>query len=203
MSIIHYYAALYASRSVPLYVKECRAIVACMLGNPAFPAPTPDLSLLADHLDALDAAEQATHGGPKGAAAARDDKLLVVRADMRLLKGFVQRMADAAPASSKTIIESAGMRAVRKNARTKADLAAKHGPVPGTVSLRAKAARGRASYQWQVSTDQEAWTDLPATVVASTLVTGLAPATVYWFRVRVLTVGGISDWRTAVRIIAH
>lgn len=202
-TIYRYFAALNAARSCPQYVKQCRAIVARMTGNANFASPTPALSQVSTHVDALDAAEQATHKGPPAATADRDAKLLTVRSDMRQLKAYVQSVADANVADSQVIIESAGMSVTKQAFKTKPDLAVKHGKVPTTVNLHAKASERRASYQWQMSTDQQTWTDLPATVTAATSATGLTPATIYYFRYRTLTVPGLSDWSTIVSVIAH
>lgn len=201
--VYRYFVALYASKSVPQFVKLCRAIVAKMTGNAYFPSPTPALTLVLAHIDALDTAEQATHKGSPAATTDRNAKLMVVRSDMRQLKACVQIVADANIADSQLIIESAGMAVVKKTIRTKPNLAARYGKVPTAVVLHAKAVKGRVWYQWQMSTDEKAWTDLPATLKATSPVTGLTPATVYFFRFRTQTVAGLSDWSTAVSIIAH
>jgi hypothetical protein len=54
-----------------------------------------------------------------------------------------------------------------------------------------------------MSLDQKVWSDLPATVKASTLVSGLTPATIYYFRFRTLRAAGLSDWSIVVSLIAH
>jgi hypothetical protein len=202
-TVIRYLVALNLSRQIPLYTKECRAILGKMMPNPLFADAAPFLAKMSSDVDALDAAEQATHDGPKGTVSGRNDKLLVVKADMRQLKAIVQSAADANPAEAKTIIESAGMNVVKRVVNVKADITAKNGKIPGTVNLYARAVKGRASYQWQVSTDQHTWTDLPPTIHAKTTVTGLTPATVYAFRFRSLTAAGLSEWSTVVTIIAH
>jgi hypothetical protein len=69
--------------------------------------------------------------------------------------------------------------------------------------LIARAIKGQGSYQWQMSSDQVNWLDLPPTVVASTAVAGLTPATISWFRFRTLTEAGYSAWSAPVSIIAH
>jgi len=200
---VHYYAALYAADSIPEYVKETRVINGKMTNNANFPNPPVPYATSLAHIDDLDTAEQAALKGPKGSAAERNAKLLVVKGDMRLYKGYVQSIADTNWASSKSVIESAGMYAVALNGRSKPQLAASYGKIPGTVNLFAKAAKGTAAYMWQTSLDAKSWSDLPATVKASTTVTGLTPATMCYFRFRTLTSAGLSDWSIVVSIIAH
>ena len=50
--------------------------------------------------------------------------------------------------------------------RTKQDLAVKQGAVSGSVTINAKAAAQRASYDWQWSLDLKLWTDVPQTLKA-------------------------------------
>jgi hypothetical protein len=203
-AITRYFAALNLAAPIPLYVKGTRVIVAKMTNNPDLPNPSPTLVQATADIDALDLADQATLKGPKGSAADRDAKLLVVRADMRMLKAFVQGAADAHLPRSKVIIEGAGMIAVALGGRFKPDLAAKYGAIPTVVDLYARAAKVPVAYEWQMSVDQQkTWVDLPATVRAQTTVTGLTPATIYAFRFRTLTAAGLSDWSMVVTIIAH
>src|SRR4051812_38472589 len=89
-TVYRYFAAMYASRAVPQFVKECRFVVVKMTGNAYIPNPNPVLTLVTSHIDTLEAKEQAAHHGPKGSIAIRNDALLVVRGDMRQLKSCVQ-----------------------------------------------------------------------------------------------------------------
>jgi hypothetical protein len=182
---------------------QCRGIVTKMTGNPSFQSPTIDLSQVSKDIDALDAAEILTQKGPKGAAADRNARLLVVRAEMRQLKAYVQSCADADPAGAQLIIEGAGMFVMKQVAKAKAEIAARYGEVSGAVVLTARAHKGRASYKWQMSTDQISWSDLPESLVSTCTVSGLTPVTLYFFRFRVMTTAGLSAWSTAVSLIVH
>ena len=201
--LYQYLAVLYAPRSVPHFLKLCNAIVAKMMGIATFQLAAALLAQTAKDLAALKLAEEATHHGPVGAAADRDVALRVVKADMRQLKGIVQSAADADVDHAQAIIESSGMSVAKRAIRSKPDLAARHGKVPTWVNLYAKAAKGKASYYWQMSTNGTTWSDLPDTLRAKTSVSGLTPATMYYFRFRSLTTPGLSDWSAPVSIIAH
>jgi hypothetical protein len=202
-AVFRYYVALYLARPVPQFSKECWTIVGKMTVSPHF---TNLAALLADatsHLDTLDAAEIAAHHGPKGAVATRNAARLVVRGDMLQLKGGVQVAADSDLTHGKEIIEGAGMYAVIRGKKGKADLFVQYGGALGEVVLFAKAFQGQGVYEWQMSGDQLVWADLPQTVYATTTVTGLPVATVQYFRYRTFTKAGHSAWSSAVSIIVH
>jgi hypothetical protein len=202
-TVYRYFAAMYASERVPVYLKECRTVVTKMTGNMYFVSLNLDLAQVTLHLDNLDDAEQAAHHGPKGSAAKRNDALLVVRGDMRQLRSGVQLVADSDITHAQAIIESAGMYVWTRAVTSKPDLAARYGGAPGLVLLDAKAFIGQGSYEWQMSTAPGVWTDLPPGVKASILVTGLTPVTLYSFRYRTLTKVGLSDWSMVTTIIAR
>ena len=202
-TVYRFIAALYAARIIAQYVKQCRVIVTKMTGNIYVTAPTPPLAQVTKDIDALDLANQAALKGPKGSAAARDSALGVVRSDMRQLKGCVQVVCDANVMQAQTIIESCGMSVAKRALRVWAELVVKYGAVSGAAVLRARLLKGKGIHAWQMSTDEKTWTDLPATTKASTTVTGLTPATVYYFRHRTYTKVGYSDWGPVVSFIAH
>ena len=189
---------------VPVYINNCRLVVTMMTGNPYFPTPTPPLALVTTHIDTLDAHELLARKGGVGLFEQRDASLGVLQIDMRLVKAHVQSVADAHPhAEAESIIKSAGMGVGKKPTRTKATIAAKHGEIPGRVVLRAKALPGPVQYRWQMSTDQQTWTDLEETFKAETTVDGLMPATVHYFRLWTVTRHGLSGWSQVVSIVVH
>jgi hypothetical protein len=202
-AVFRYYVALYLARAIPQFSKECWTVVGKMSASPYF---TNLAALLADatsHLVKLDDAEIAAHHGPKGAVATRNAAQLVVRGDMLQLKGGVQVAADSDLTHGKEIIDSAGMYAVIRGKKGKADLVAHFGGALGDVVLFAKALKGQGVYEWQMSGDQLVWVDLPKTVYATTTVAGLPVATVQYFRYRTFTKTGYSAWSTAVSIIVR
>ncbi|HZF55621.1 MAG TPA: fibronectin type III domain-containing protein [Polyangiaceae bacterium] len=69
--------------------------------------------------------------------------------------------------------------------------------------LDAKALPQPVQYRWQMSTDQQTWTDLPETFRTKSVVKGLVPATIYSFRLRTVTNNGPSEWSPPVSIIAQ
>jgi hypothetical protein len=90
-----------------------------------------------------------------------------------------------------------------KNARgpSKPTFEAKQLPVSGAVHLFARAAKGRASYDWQCSKGEERWLFGPRTVRADVKLDGLARGAVYLFRYRTVTKEGVSDWSQIVSLL--
>jgi len=202
-SIPRVIAVLQESAQVLHYLEQCRLIVTMMTGNPNLPNPPLSLPQVSAHLDTLDASQKLVGKGGKDAVAQRDVALTAVRIDMRLLKAYVQGEADKNLNEAASIIKSAGFDIGKARARNKPPVGAKHGQLPGRVVLECKAVPQPAQYRWQMSTDQKTWTDLPETFKAKTIVDGLTPATVYYFRLRTFTHGGLSDGSTVVSLIAH
>jgi hypothetical protein len=189
---------------IPQFSASCRLVVTMMTGNPNFASPMPALTQFTAHLDALDADEQLARKGGKGAVQQRNVSLGLVRNDMRLIKAYVQSVADTHPLTeAESIIHSAGMEARLRTGRIKPPVGARDGKVPGQVVLDAKALKAPVAYRWQMSTDQASWTDLPETFRAATMVAGLTPATTYYFRLRTMTREGLSEWSPVVSIIAR
>lgn len=202
-TVVHYYAALNLPLPVPGYVTGCRHIVTKCTNNVYIPSTTPALSLITQHVDALDDSQQLVRSKVKGAASDRDAKLVLVRADMRQLKSCIQSAADANIPLSRTIIESTGLCAIERILAPRPDIRAKHGLASTLVELYANAVKGRVSFMWQMSTDLKTWVDLPETLVVHATVTGLSPGTLYYFRYRTLTRAGLSAWSAPTSIIAH
>ena len=188
---------------VSQYMTNCEVVITKMTDNANVPDPTPTLAQVSAHLATLKECEELAHQGGMGAIDQRDVALMVVRADMRLLKAYVQNRADANLAESKSIITSSGMGVGKKKAKGKAHVAVKDGKTPGSVVLDCKALRRPVVYRWQMSTNQEAWSDLEESFKASLTVEGLTPATIYYFRLRTMTRNGLSDWSVVVSIIVR
>jgi hypothetical protein len=175
---------------------------AIVAGSASFPSPTPPMATFQADIAALVTAETAALARAKGAVDIRNAKLAVLKTDLENLKAYVQSVADAAnPTNAAAIIESAGMAVRKTTLHDKATLAVEQGSVSGTVVIRAKAVARRASYGWQYSTDQKTWTTLPQTLQAKTGVSGLTPATTYFFRVQGLISTGEGNWSDPVSFL--
>jgi uncharacterized protein (DUF2126 family) len=161
-----------------------------MTGNSNFPTPNPALATITSDVTAADAAETVALTKVKGAVAVRNAKMVVLLNDLKTLKAYVQAVANADADNAAAIILSAGMSVRKSTTRNKQDIAAQPGVVSGSVHVVAKAAAPRASYNWQYSTDQKTWTNLPV------------GATVY-FRSSAVTKAGAADWTDPTSIVVQ
>ncbi|MFT3766609.1 MAG: fibronectin type III domain-containing protein [Minicystis sp.] len=203
-TLSHNPIALNLPRSAALLILFARHVVQAMNGNPWFPTPTPPLATVTANVDALEVAEATARSRAKGTAAARDLNRKVVEADLMALKAYVQAVANQEPEKAAAIIQSAGMAPKRASSRAKPFLAAAMGTAAGEVILRAKAARGRVAYHWEVSSDGgRSWTSAGTTTVANTTVQGLAMSTTYLFRVRTTIARATGDWSQSIAFTVH
>jgi hypothetical protein len=197
------YAALDEAKQDSDFATQCDAIVDKCDGNPDVPNPSPGLTVIRQHITNLRTTAKLAKGGGPAATQNRNVARGQLRSDMRQLKEGVQASADANLERAAAIIEGAGFKVAKRAPRAKQAIAARYGKAPGIVVVVAKAVGRKATYYWEMSTDQAKWSDLPPTMVAQTTVTGLTPTTVYYFRVRTLTRAGMSDWSVVASIIAH
>jgi len=177
-----------------------KTIVTNMTGNPYFKTPVPPLTTLSGDNTKLETDQATAATKTKGAVAARDAQRAIVVADLHLLKAYVQSVANADEANAEAIIKSAGMNVRKVTPRIKQDLTMKPGKVSGEVMIVAKSA-GRASYEWQWSTDGKTWTSLPGTLQAKTTLTNQTPGTTIYARHRAITKAGVGDWGQAASIL--
>lgn len=186
--------------SIPEVISKTRFIVSSMTGNPYFAVPTPSLLAINAALHALENAADEAEGGGKEETAlmhARRHELERLLTDEA---HYVQRKANEDPEIGDVIIYSAGMEVKRSRGGSPRRLSAFNTETEGRVRVRT-ASEGRASYEWQYSTDLENWTDAGSTLQAATVIEGLTPGTRYYFRVRVLTKDGLSLWQDPVHLI--
>lgn len=171
--------------------------------NPWFVTPPPDPALVdfSQHLEALGAAEVLVGTGVGSAIAARNGRQAVVIKDFNHIGHYVQRIADENPGREVEIITSASLFVKQKGVRTVAVFQADDGDEPGSVLLIAPGAGNDASHYWQGSSNQVDWIAYPETKKRMVTLTGFTPGTKWYFRHRLLTRKGYSEWETTSLII--
>ncbi len=143
-------------------------------------------------------AAQAVKGTGRAALEARNGTLKQVKSDMRNYLVFAQQSADADEEQAARIFASAGLQVKRFTPFDKPDLALFPGAASGSVRARARS-RGRgATCWWAFSLDKATWVVAPATRIPQASIDGLAPGTLYYFRLQTLTKAGLSDWSQIV-----
>jgi hypothetical protein len=196
-------AALRLPLPILAVLSVAKAIIAALTRNKSsFPNPDPPLAVVDAAIADLEAAQAEVVARTKGAVAGRDQKHAALVTLLMQLKAYVQKTADADPLHAAQLVESAAMVVKRVAGRAKHAFTAKPGPVSGAVELRTAKAGDRASYEWQWSVDGgKTWQPAPGTLQSRTTLTGLQPATTYWFRSRSITRIGLSDWTQAVSLV--
>lgn len=194
-------AVLKLSKKVAQAIQQARLIIQSMTGNANFPTPTPTLASVSTHIDALENAQLAALTRAQGTVEARNAALALVAEDLRDLTFYVQTIADANPANSEAIIESAGLAVKRISPRTPVEFEAKNSTISGTVLLKAKSGGVRSSHDWQVSINGNQWTALPSTIQAKTTADGFTPGSRQYFRHRLVTKDGPQAWSQTITLV--
>lgn len=166
-----------------------------------FTTPNPPLAQFSTDIDSLDTAQTATQTRTKGTAAARDAKLVIVRADLIKVCAYVQALVNADAANAATLAHNAGLALRKTRTGGKSEVAAKPGKVPGLVLLTAKLGTVKAAHEWQTSADGKTWTDFPTTLQAKTSLSGLTPGSTVFVRHRAVTKTGPLAWSQPVSMI--
>ena len=192
-------------RKIGNFIVKMRAIVLDMTNNVAlFPTPSPTLATVTTHITNLEAAESTAKTRVAGSVAARNQKYDIVIDDAHGLLNYVQTIADNAANEDAAIaiINASGFDLKHHGVRVKPAVTVNTSKVSGTVQLVAKSPAKRAANEWQMSTDRTIWTNLPATLMAKTTVSGLTPGTTIYFRHRPVVKGTApSGWSQIVSII--
>ncbi|MFT3768480.1 MAG: hypothetical protein QM820_23780 [Minicystis sp.] len=176
------------AKKLALFAKTVRS---CLTGNPRFPNPTPGLDVLSARIDALDAALSG------GSAAETQAEREALRECLKHLGFYVQTVAETMSTTVDlgaiaALVESAGFALRRPAPRVKLGFAVKRGAEAGTAELSAPASRD--PHDWAYSTDQQTWIALTASRQATLRATGLPVGGPLYFRHRLLTKKGYSDW---------
>lgn len=190
-------------RKIGDFILKVRTLIVNITNNALlFVTPLPKPVDVTADTDALEAAESIAQTRVVGSVADRDVKYDKVVDDVHTWLNYVQTLADNAAdeATSVLIIESSGFDLKKKGVRVKAPMEVKQGDVSGSVKLTAPS-QGRASYQWQKSSDGVAFTNLPATLQAKTTADGFIPGNAYYFRCRPVTKSGEGDWTSIVSLM--
>jgi hypothetical protein len=118
-----------------------------------------------------------------------EDKCYLTSEDLRM---DVQKLANATPSKSESIITGANMLVKIIKVRIPQQNAWEYGDESGTLLFWAA---GRGAHEWQSSDDGEHWDNDGATNIARKTYTGETPGTVRHFRNRqILTRGKYGDW---------
>lgn len=192
-------------RKLGNFIFKVKGIRADIDANPLiYVTPTPPTAQINTDIVALEAEQTKVKQRVPGSVATRDIAYSKVMEDINNLLGYVQKLADGAANEQEAIalITTAGFNVKIKGVVAKDNLSAKNTKATGTIKLIAKSAAPRASYNWQMSSNNGAtWLDLPQTLKARTVATGLVSGTRMMFRFNAITALGTSDWSVPVSVV--
>jgi hypothetical protein len=195
-------AVLDFPKDIDDFIVFSKSIHDSMAASPFFAGLAAKLATLLTNIGLLEDAHTGFNTTPPTfTRAQRDAALLVVQNNLRGLKGDVQTLADATPASAEEIITAAGMKVKKQGTIDKQDFTAKQGEISGTVELIAKGAGKRAAHDWQKSNDGLVWDSLTPTLAAHTLVDGLRRGEIVKFRHREIQKDGPGDWSQPEEVV--
>jgi len=190
--------ALNLPERIPDVLAYARFIASRLDGNPYFPALPVPVATLLGHVDDLEAAELVVRSGTHGTGTARDAKLAVVVGDLQQQKVYVETVANQHGEDALAVAASSGFDTKQTRGPRKWAFDVEQGDRSGEAKLYAPRVDRTATYKWQRSLDASEWLDLQDTNVASTVVTGLTPGTLYFFRYRTLARNVLGDWSDPV-----
>jgi hypothetical protein len=192
--------ALNRPKGMGQFISFARFIATRMSNNPFFPSPNVPMATLSAHIDALEAAQVLTLSR-RDSTRARDALYEQVLADLRALKVYVETVANERGDDREVVVASAGMSIKQVRGPKKPLFSARQLARSGSVQLVVVHPGRPATFYWQRSLDGQTWLDVEDTVVASTPIHGLTPGVLYWFRYRVRTSQGLSDWSDAITLL--
>ena len=181
---------------VPDYIRGCRATTTALKQNAAtFPGSAALVTKTDADLDLLEARELAIKTGTHGAADARNQQLVVVKADMKQIRAQVQQAVDANPAQAETIASQAALHIRKPTTRKPRLLSVSEGDVSGSINVIWPSAGKRAAYNAQTSIDGgKTWAEMVTTDQARAYFSGLPVGATLLVRYRASIKGVTGNW---------
>jgi hypothetical protein len=192
-------SALNLPRRVTGILVYAKFVLARMTEDPLFDPPSALLAALQADVTAFEAAVIAVVSRRMGAGAVRKQCQSKVLHDLREMQAYVQSLARRLPANeAAAVIECAGMNVKDARGPSKPPLRVHPGPLASTAHAYARAARTRASYEFQYAFEGGTWVSMAPTVRSDAPLEGLVPGLLYSVRVRMATKAGLSDFSEPV-----
>jgi hypothetical protein len=192
-------SALNLPRNVTGVLVYAKVVLARMTEDPLFDPPPALLCALKADIAAFESALIAVASRRRGASSARKESQSRVLGDLELMKAYVQSLAQSlSPNEAAAVIERAGMDVKDARGPSKPPLRAEPGPLATTAHVYARAAKTRASYEFQYAPEGGAWVSVAPTVRSDAPLVGLVPGLLYSVRVRTVTKAGLSDFSEPV-----
>jgi hypothetical protein len=192
--------------TVPQLMSYGTHVVTKMTGNTFFSTPNPALVKVTNAVTALQSSFNNAQGAGPGQTATMNQNKELLKTLLSALGHYVEDVAND-PVNSITgaeaIILSAGMEVKNFSPPQKHIFSVSSGTLPGTVDLVGESIR-RGTHEWQYTPDPNnanSWINAEPTVQSTTTISGLEIAKRYYFRHRLITIDGPTDWAEPMSII--
>jgi len=192
-------------RSVDKLITDVYAILEAMTDNAWFPTPSPTLASVKTKNDDLKDAQVAAKSKAPGGVQARNAKKAILIKAVYALRDYCQSICDANPELAETIALSALFHVKKVAIKQKRTFQVKQ-LNSGSVELSSGVKGHQRAHEWCMSyspDDPVSWyvTIIPATTKAKTVVDNIKPGAKVYFRHRVNTKDGPSDWDQTISLI--
>ena len=166
--------------NVPALLEYGNLLIRKFTGNTLLPSASPTIAVFTTDLADLETTELDLKASG-GSIAARNAAAELVKLNIRRWVNYVQSVADANPANAGEIIDNSGFFIKGRSAHTPRGFEVTSIGT-GKVELRAPANAEGYPYGWEASTDNENWTFLRMSRLATCTVDNLTSGTVYYIR---------------------
>lgn len=177
-------------------LESTRFWITQLTGNANFPSPVPTAATMATGANQLEAAMLVAKGGGPDDTAVMRLKEEALDLLLRQFVAYVENTANANPNAAEAIILSAGLQVRKRYTRNVPEFGAVLTGKPGEIRVQHKAV-SYGTFEFQISTDitkEENWVTFYAGTRGRVIKGDLAINTRYYFRVRVTSRDGRSDW---------
>ena len=194
-------------RNVDHLIIRVYAIIKAMSDNAWFPDASSMLADLKTKNERLEAAQTIVNKKVLGSVPDRNVKKNAVIDAVYEIMAYIQQICYTHPESAVAIAESALFHAKKINGNNKFRFTAKS-ISSGVVQLRGSVAGYRRVHNWEMTRtpdDPSSWyfEIIPSTLKGTVLVKNLTPGETVYFRHRLLTVNGASEWDQVISIIVN
>jgi len=191
--------------SVDQLLTRAYSIIEAMTDNVWFPTPSTTLLSVKAAADALKDAQVSVKNRVPGSVPFRNKKKNALKDLLYSTRDYIQSICILNPDSATGIAESALMYAKKVHIRQKQVFSVSN-YLSGSIKLLAANIGTNNTHDWQISrdiSDPAGWTVviIPSTKKSRTIVSGLKPGELVYFRHRVLNKDGYSDWDEFLSII--
>lgn len=191
---------------IPRILLKSRCICDHMTGNLLFPDAQEMLAGFKRHIEDAFAKEAKMLKRGKSITQKRNTAVCLVITETIALRLKVQAVVNENKSEAQSIANSAGMDIKKFTPRGKQKWGAYYTGMSGEIELQGVFVPERSAYQWQATTtpDNDAsWKEMEidVTIKSTTIIKGLTPATVVYFRYRIIVSASPGEWSDVISMM--